>query len=159
MSSSWLDVLSQFGSVQFSLVVSQALAPSFLLTAVVAFLTLLTNRLWRAVDALRYLEGMALEARPRHFSDAMRRLARRARLLYWAIRAVIAAGIGIAVVILIVFLNAVAGMSREWGASLLFVVAIALFACALICLLIEIGISLHDFETRLATSDQDDQVC
>ncbi|MEW9308936.1 DUF2721 domain-containing protein [Labrys portucalensis] len=146
----WLsDAALRITSVRFSLIAPQALAPAFLLLAVAAFLTLLMNRLWRVSDRIRELEEKKLA----HLDGQDRALlakwlARRGRLLYRGIRSIVAAGICVATVILIVFFNALVGMQREWGASLLFVISIVLFAHALICLFREINVAIKDFDRR-----------
>lgn len=146
----WLgDAALRITSVRFSLIAPQALAPAFLLLAVAAFLTLLMNRLWRVSDRLRELEDKALTHLDSRDRALLRRwLTKRGRILYRGIRSIVAAGICVATVILIVFFNALVGTQREWGASLLFVIAIMLFAHALICLLREVNIAIKDFDRR-----------
>jgi len=150
----WLsDAALRITSVRFSLIAPQALAPAFLLMAVASFLTLLMSRLWRVSDRLRELEEKTLA----HLDGEDRALlatwlTRRGRLLYHGIRSIVAAGICVATVILIVFFNALIGMQREWGASLLFMMAIMLFAHALICLFRELNIAIKDFDRRYGHS-------
>jgi Protein of unknown function (DUF2721) len=150
----WLgDTALRITSVRFSLIAPQALAPAFLLLAVASFLTLLMNRLWRVSERLRELEEKTLA----HLNEQDRALlakwlTKRGRLLYRGIRSIVAAGICVATVILIVFFNALVGMQREWGASVLFVMSIMMFTHALICLFRELNIAIKDFDRRYRRS-------
>lgn len=137
-----LDFVQAMERVHFAPIAAQALAPAFLLSACAAMLSFLMNRLWRILDHFRALDpdrstpGRKLEAS---------RLLRRARLIYRAIHATIGSALAVAAVVLLVFIDSFLGMAREWGATLVFLLALGLMAHAFVCLLREVRIAMLEF--------------
>jgi hypothetical protein len=128
--------------MRFAPIAQQALAPAFLLSACVAMLSFLMNRLWRILDQFRAHEDDRSTAEARESSA---RLLARARLIYRAIHSTIAAALAIAAVVLVVFLNMLLGMAHEWGSVLLFLIAVGLIARAFLFLLREVRLAMSEF--------------
>jgi hypothetical protein len=132
---------------ELSLVIGQITAPSFLLGAVAAFIALLLARLRQVIDRTQELNAIA-------DSDAVRtpmkadipRLHRRARLLNRAVEYAAIAAIIVIVLIAVAFVSAFMKVQHERGVGLLFIIALAFFAAALINLVRETRIALHEFD-------------
>lgn len=122
-------------------IIRQAVAPVFLLAGVGTMLMVLTNRLARAVDRARQLETRRADA-SQSIQDELREpldiLARRARLLSYAIALLTVCALLVSMVIVTLFLGALFdfGIVRTIGA--LFILAMLAFVSALLCFLREV---------------------
>jgi hypothetical protein len=122
--------------------IRQAVAPVFLLTGVGTMLMVLTNRLARAVDRARQLEGRRADTgagqAPEELRQPLRTLARRAQLLSYAIALLTVCALLVSMVIVTLFLGAFFdfGIVRTIGA--LFILAMVAFVSALLCFLREV---------------------
>jgi hypothetical protein len=130
-----------------SRVISQATAPAFLLGAVAAFVSVLIGRLNRVIDHINVLIAIADDDPKRaHLKAALPRLDRRARLMNRAIEFAVIAGISTTLLVIWAFMSAFLGLRHEYGAGVLFAIALAFFAAALFTLWREVRAALRDLE-------------
>lgn len=137
-------------------VIQLAVAPVFLLTAIGTFITALNNRLGRVIDRRRVLQERerAGAASPKAATDGdammatrteLHRLARRARLIYFAILAAVTAALLVCLVVGSAFLGALLTVELARLVAVLFILAM----CALI-----VSLSLFLREVFLAVADR-----
>jgi len=123
----------------------RATAPVFLLSAVAAFISLLSTRFTRVEDRIRSINSIEEQQRERLFLKTdLPRLKRRARLLHRAIEAALLSGISTSLIVVFMYSGAFLSIQHQWGAAALFTVAQILFACSLVCFALELRISLRD---------------
>ncbi len=124
-------------------VIQLAVAPVFLLTAIGAMLSVMTNRLSRVIDRARVIEAK-LEAespdRLREHHLHLTILSRRAKLVGRAITFCTTAAILICLVIVILFLDHFLRFNIAIPVSLLFILAMLAMIVGLVCFLREIFI-------------------
>jgi hypothetical protein len=142
---SWATYTIQ--SVDVAHVIQVALTPIFLISAIGVTLNVLTNRLARIVDRARAMEDVLRD--PGHAHDgrdlhgALGVLARRARYINAAITLITLSALFIALVVVMLFVNAF----LRWDLS-------ALIACLFIMSMVSLCASLLAFliEVRIATT-------
>lgn len=125
-------------------VVQSSVAPVFLLTGVASTLSVLTNRLARAVDRARTLEeqlGREPARRGALLAD-LRVLERRARYMNAAISMCAAAALLVALVVVSLFADAFLGLELAKAVALLFVAAMLCLAVAYIAFFVEVRIAV-----------------
>ena len=117
-----------------------AIAPVFLVTGVIALLSLLASRLARVIDRARALEKRLLESpQPDPVVEAdLAMLARRASLMNWAIGLGTACALLVCSVIAALFLSAFLGIGLQLLVGWLFIAAMALLIAALLIFLGEV---------------------
>ena len=132
--------------VDIAHLIQVALTPIFLISAIGVTLNVLTNRLARIVDRARALEGRAHEApRPadggggRHGKLAV--LERRARWIYSAITLITLSALFIALVVVMLFVNAFLRWDLSAFIACMFILSMATLAAALLTFLIEVRIA------------------
>jgi uncharacterized membrane protein YgcG len=132
---------------QLSQVISQAVAPAFLLGALAAFISLLILRMNRVVDRSQNLNAIddADSARARLKAD-LPRLKQRATLLNRAILYASISAIFATSLVMLAFVIAFFGIEHERGIAVLFIVSLGFFAAALVNLARETRIALHEFD-------------
>ncbi len=122
-------------------VIQLAVAPVFLLTAIGALLTVMTNRLGRVIDRARVLEAR-LESVPAEAGVAihanLKILARRAKLIGRAITLCTATALLVCTVIAILFLGDFLHFDSSIPVALLFISAMLLLMLGLLWFLREI---------------------
>jgi len=129
---------------QISHVISQSAGPAFLLGAVSGLISVLVGRLERILDRSR-----AVNAQPddtpvhRALKADLPRLQERARLINLAVSLAISSGIVTTLLIIVAFTSAFFELAHEKGVAVLFIIAVFLFAMALVQFLREIQISLR----------------
>jgi uncharacterized membrane protein YgcG len=141
-------VITETPSVsQLSQVISQAIAPAFLLGALAAFISLLILRMNRVVDRSQNLNAIddADAARARLKAD-LPRLRQRAALLNRAIFYASISAIFATLLVLVAFVSAFFGIEHERGIAVLFIINLGFFAAALVNLARETRIALHEFD-------------
>jgi len=141
-------VITETPSVsQLSQVISQAVAPAFILGALAAFISVLILRMNRVVDRSQSLNaiGDGDTARARLKAD-LPRLKQRAALLNGAILYATVSAIFATLLILVAFVIAFFGVEHERGIAVLFIVTLGFFAAALVNLARETRIALHEFD-------------
>jgi Protein of unknown function (DUF2721) len=141
-------VITETPSVsQLSQVISQAVAPAFLLGALAAFISLLILRLNRVIDRSQTLNSIGGEDPARvHLKTDLPRMKRRAALLNRAILYAATSAIFATLLVMLAFVSAFFGIQHERGIAVLFVVSLGFFAAALVNLARETRIALHEFD-------------
>jgi hypothetical protein len=132
---------------QLSQVIAQVTAPSFLLGAVAGFVSVPIARMNRIIDRSQVLNAIDKDDSSRkHLKEDIPRLKRRARLLNNAIMFSTISAIMTALLVIIAFVSAFYSLPHEYGVALLFIVALAFFAMALVNLALDTRIGLHEFD-------------
>jgi hypothetical protein len=125
-------------------VIQLAVAPVFLLTGIGAILSVLINRLGRVVDRFRALENLPADIAEtaRNGANAeMNRLARRARMVHWAIGLCTSSALLVCIVIATLFVGAATGVQTPGIIAALFIVAMLALVVGLLCFLREIALA------------------
>ena len=135
---------------EVSHVIALATAPSFLLGAVVAFLSLLLTRAGRISDRLRLLDHYeGTDERHRRIRAELPRLRHRARLVHLSIVLACASGGGTALLVVVAFVGALTGVQMESAVAVLFVFSLAVFVAALYLFAHEAMLNLGEFKAYL----------
>ena len=128
-------------------IISQVVAPSFLLGSVAGFISVLSTRLTAVFDRLRNLNAIPDEGHIQTWLKAdIPRLRRRAKLLNRAIFLAIGSGVAATILIIVAFALALAAISHVWVAAMLFMISLALLCAALVVFGSEIKIGLSDYD-------------
>jgi hypothetical protein len=132
---------------QLSQVISQAIAPAFILGALAAFISLLIVRMNRVVDRSQTLNAIGGDDPARvHLKTDLPRLKQRAVLLNRAILYASISAIFATLRVMVAFVSAFFGIRHERGIAVLFIVTLGFFAASLINLVRETRIALHEFD-------------
>jgi hypothetical protein len=132
---------------QLSQVISQAVAPAFILGALAAFISLLILRMNRVVDRSQTLNAIGIDDPARvHLKTDLPRLRRRAVLLNRAILYASINAIFATLLVMVALVSAFFGIQHERGIAVLFIVTLGFFAASLINLAREARIALHEFD-------------
>ena len=128
-----------------------AVAPVFLLAGVGALLAVLINRLGRIIDRVHLLEReLPADASPER-RDSNRQatlaLARRARLIHWAITLCTTCDLLVCIVVATLFVGAEAGVNLSSAIALLFIAAMLALIAGLVCFLREIALATQFIES------------
>ena len=136
----------EVGSVDhLAQVISQVVAPSFLLGAVASFTSVLFMRMTNILERLRSLNDLPENGHPRSFLKAdLPRLRWRVRLVNTAIFLTVGSGIVAALLIILAFASAYMGLQHVWVAALLFVISLALLVGALLVFAVEVVYALNE---------------
>ena len=128
---------------RLSEIFSNAIAPTFFLGAVAAFVSLMTARLSTVIESIRTLNAIAAEdhAQARLKVDLER--LRRARFLNSGILAALRGGVCATLLLAIMFIIGFLGLRHAYGAGWLFIIATAFLGFALIRFAQEARISLR----------------
>ena len=126
-------------------VISQVTAPSFLLGAVAAFVSVLIGRMNRTIDRLEALNAVSdHDISKTHLESDIPHLKRRAVLLNRAIVFSTISAIVTSSLVIVAFVAAFFQFQHEYGVAVLFIVALGFFTLSLVDLAREARISLHD---------------
>jgi Protein of unknown function (DUF2721) len=141
-------VISETPSVsQLSQVISQAVAPAFILGALAGFISVLILRMNRVVDRSQILNAIGGDNPARvHLKTDLPRLKQRAVLLNRAILYASISAIFATLLVMVAFVSAFFGIRHERGIAVLFIVTLGFFAASLINLARETRIALHEFD-------------
>jgi cytochrome c biogenesis protein CcdA len=132
---------------QLSQVISQAVAPAFILGALAAFISVLILRMNRVVDRSQALNAIGGDDPARvHLKSDLPRMKRRAMLLNNAILFASISAVFATLLVLVAFVSAFFGIQHERGIAVLFIITLGFFAAALINLARETRIALHEFD-------------
>jgi uncharacterized membrane protein YgcG len=132
---------------QLSQVISQAVAPAFILGSLAAFISVLILRMNRVVDRSQALNAIGGDDPARvHLKSDLPRLKRRAMLLNNAILFASISAIFATLMVIAAFVSAFLAIQHERGIAVLFIVTLGFFAAALINLARETRIALHEFD-------------
>ena len=129
-------------AAHLSQVISQVTAPTFLLGAVAAFVSLLIGRMNRVVDRLQALHATIEDGALAH--PEIPHLKRRAVLLHEAIILGTISAITTSLLVALAFVCSFFEFRHEYGVALLFIFALSFFTLALINLVREARLSLRD---------------
>lgn len=116
-----------------------AVAPVFLLTALAALSTLLSQRLTRCIDRVRALAGSRQDASGQTARGVLRQ---RLRVIQWSIRFSISAAILTCLVVVAIFASDTLLGDLEIIISTLFIAAMLLVVTSLVLLMIDIGFAV-----------------
>jgi len=130
-------------AAHLSQVISQVTAPTFLLGAVAAFVSLLIGRMNRIVDKLQALHT-AIEDNDFRTHPEVPHLRRRAVILNEAIILATVSAIITSLLVILAFVSTFLQFRHEYGVALLFIFALSFFTLALVNLVREARLSLHD---------------
>jgi cytochrome c biogenesis protein CcdA len=141
-------VITETPSVtQLSQVITQAIAPAFLLGALAAFISVLTLRMNRVVDRSQALNAIndADTARAALKGD-LPRMRQRAILLNNATFFATLSAIFATLLVMVAFVTAFFDIQHERGIAVLFIITLGFFAAALVNFARETRIALHEFD-------------
>ena len=144
-----METVSSITSV--SHVIQLAVAPVFLLSGVGAILAVLINRLGRIVDRYRVLESSSPKAAADEQAIAqveMAILARRARLIHWAISLCTIGALCICIVVATLFVGSMLRVSVSQLIALMFVGAMLALIAGLLSFLREISLATGSIHVR-----------
>ena len=126
-------------------VIQLAIAPVFLLNAVAAIIGVLANRLARVVDRMRHYEDrkepFSVEELPRAQAES-NRLARRLKLIYFAMTFEVFCALFVGLLIIVAFLDAFIAANLSKYIAALFAMAMMAFIGGLVMFLREIFIAI-----------------
>ena len=130
---------------QLSRVMEQAPAPAFILGAVAGFISILLGRMTSVIDRIRNLneiaEGDTVRA---YLKSDIPRLRRRAKLLNSATHLALVSGMCTSLLLVVGFVSAFFRLQHEYGAGILFALAVALLGGALFRFSQEVRIGLSE---------------
>jgi Protein of unknown function (DUF2721) len=130
---------------RLSQIFSQALAPTFFLGAVAAFVSLMASRLSAVIERVRALNAIPEDDHARaHLKADLERLRRRARFLNSGILAALRGGLCATLLLANMFATEFMGLKYAYGAGLLFVIATFFLGFALFRFAQEARISLSE---------------
>ena len=138
-----MDVVPETG--QLAQVMVQSTAPAFILGAVAGFVSILLGRMTNVIDRVRSLNEIADDDTVRaNLKSDIPRLRRRAKLLNSATRLALASGMCTSLLLVVGFVSAFFKLQHEYGAGILFAVAVALLGGSLFRFSQEIRIGLSE---------------
>jgi len=136
-----------------------ALTPIFLISAIGVTLNVLTSRLVRIVDRARAMEDML--RRPSHAAPegrdlhtTLRVLARRARFIYASITLITLSALFIAVVVVMLFVNAFLRWDLSAFIACLFIASMVSLCAALLSFLIEVRIATKTLQIGIQAASR-----
>jgi len=136
-----------------------ALTPIFLISAIGVTLNVLTSRLARIVDRARVMESQVShpDYRPegRDLHEALSVLARRARFINAAITLITLSALFIALVVVMLFVNAFAHWELSAFIAILFILSMLSLAAALTAFLIEVRIATKTLRIGIEAASRD----
>jgi hypothetical protein len=130
-----------------SQIISQVVAPSFVLGAVTGLISMLYSRVNVVVDRIRAITAITDEDVARHpLRNDLPRLLRRIRLLRRAVGLAILSGIATTLLIIFAFAAALIQYQHIWGSAIMFMISLAFFCASLVMLAIEGMIAHAEFD-------------
>src|SRR5580700_1583465 len=148
-------------SVDIAHLIQVALTPIFLISAIGVTLNVLTNRLARIVDRARALENRAHEApRPDGGGGLHGKLAvleRRARWIYSAITLITLSALFIALVVVMLFVNAFLRWDLSAVIACLFILSMASLCASLLSFLIEVRIATTTLQIGIEAASRQEE--
>jgi hypothetical protein len=131
-----------------------AIAPVFLLTALGTTLSMFATRLGRIVDRARRVEtrlGAESGAVRERSQWELRKLEIRVRLIHWALTLGTLAALLVCLLIAVAFVGYLFDARVGPVVAVLFIVAMATYVAALMCLLREVGLAIATLEFGVPT--------
>lgn len=138
------------GSIdQLSQIISQVVAPAFLLGAVASFVSILASRMNGVIERMRYINDLPPEGHAKsRLKQDLPRLRRRVGLLQRSLLFSIASGVAGALLIVVAFGAALLHRDHVWGTAVLFTASMVLLSIALGLLAAEVRIGLNEFDPQ-----------
>ncbi len=130
---------------QITHVITLAIAPVFLLTAVGTLIGVLANRLARIVDRIRVLEDLLQEIGLDELMparDELDSLRQRLRLIYFAVASAVFCALFVGLLIIVAFIDAFMSINLAKFVGILFIMAMVAFIGSLIVFLREIFLAV-----------------
>jgi hypothetical protein len=131
---------------QLSTVIYQVTGPAFLLAAEAQLLSVLVTRMDRIVDRSHLLDRLGDGEDIAQLREELPVLEKRARLMHKAIYWGVASCIVTSVLVILSFVAAFLRMRHEYGAGIMFAVAMALFTAALVFFGREVRLSAFEVD-------------
>jgi hypothetical protein len=132
---------------ELSRIISQSTGPAFLLGAMVGLVSLLIVRLNRIADRCNVLTAIKDDDPAKgRLKTAIPHLKRRAQLIKKAIEFAVVSGVFTTGLVLVSFASAFLGIAHAYGAAVLFMLSLSLFAVSLFYLWAEVRMALSDFD-------------
>jgi cytochrome c biogenesis protein CcdA len=132
---------------ELSQVITQAIAPAFLLGALAAFISVLILRMNRVVDRSQMLNAISdADALRAHLKTDLPRLKQRSVLLNNATFFATISAIFATLLVMLAFVTAFFGIEHERGIAALFVITLGFFAAALVNFARETRIALRELD-------------
>jgi hypothetical protein len=145
-------------SADIAHLIQVALTPIFLISAIGVTLNVLTNRLSRIVDRARSMENELCrpdyQAGGRDLHAALGVLARRARYINAAITLITLSALFIALVVVMLFVNAFAHWDLAAFIAIMFILSMLSLAAALTAFLIEVRIATTTLRIGIETASR-----
>jgi hypothetical protein len=129
---------------QLTQLMSEATGPAFVLGAVAAFIAVLLGRMTIVLDRIRNLNEITDDDARAHLKSDIPRMRRRAKLLNSAVHLALLSAICTALLLVTGFVSAFFRLRHEYGAGVLFAVAIALLGGSLFRFGQEVRIGLSE---------------
>jgi len=144
------------GSIEhLSEIISQVVAPAFLLGAVASFVSILVSRTNGVLQRHRDLRGLEDAGHQRaDLKTDLPRLKWRAILLNRAVLLSIASGGVASLLIIVAFAAALVNRNHVWFAAILFMTSMLLLFCALVAFAMEVMIAVTEDEETLKRAQQ-----
>jgi hypothetical protein len=133
---------------QLSSVITQVTGPAFLLAAEAQLLSVLVSRLDRIIDRSRELAELSDEDAQAHRKIELPMLRNRAVLVHRSIYWGVASCVVTSVLVILAFAAALLRLRHEYGASILFVIAMMLFTAALIAFAQEVRLGYSEIDAN-----------
>jgi len=127
-------------------VIAQATAPAFMLGAVSAFTSVLIGRINRLMDRGNILMAIADDAKDAHLKAALPHLKWRVKLMTTAVEFALISGLFTTLLVILAFGCAVLNVQHEYGAGVLFTIALGFFLAAMVTLWREVRAALRDLD-------------
>ena len=137
-------------------IIQLAVAPVFLLSAIGAILSVMTNRLSRVIDRARVLEGLPhIEgAAAASIAAELHTLAKRGKLISHSITLCTTTALLICAVIVVLFLGAFVKINTSTVVGLLFIAAMSAFFLGLLVFLREISIAANSMRIGIERASE-----
>lgn len=138
------------GSIEhISQVISQVVAPSFMLAAVIAFISMLFGRMDVTLARIRALNAIAdADLAQLPLKQGIPKMKWRIKMMHRSILLAIYSGIATTVLIITAFAVAILGYQHVWGTAALFIVALSFFCASLCTLAFAVFGVVSDLEER-----------
>lgn len=128
-----------------SQIMSQSVGPAFILGAVAAFIAVVLNRMHMIIDRIRSLNDIADNDTARaHLKSDIPRLRQRAKLLNSSTYLALVSALCTSLLLFLGFATAFLGLRHEYGAVILFTLAIGLLGAAIFRFAQEVKMGLSE---------------
>ena len=145
--------MEQVPVIEIAQVITLAVAPVFLLAGIAGFLTILSHRLSRVVDRTRhvncFVREVKLEKNKKLLEYEMSLLAKRTRVINWALRFSVCSALAICLVIVCLFVSEFVVVNLGSLIVWLFISAMLLVIMSLLLLLYEVNISTSNLQNNI----------